>query len=281
MKLFIALLLVCNCCFAQKIIVKDQQGKALENVSVYALAEQNNLIGITSASGESNLLNSASATYLFHLVGYTDVILTASALEQKQGVVLLSQVIIPLKEVTISKKSGKLRSKKIAYKPRVNYLWGFPNNFKTTIDKVIAVAISEAGYVKQFTLSIRNENKQRHRSFQLVIFENSNGKPGKSLMSETVIGELIGTKMVFTLTPLNMYLADGHYFFGFETIPSQYFDQEEAKKMQKGAWVGATIQIKCRADETQNSYIRSNLKAWNRIKIAMQYELELLIPAVN
>jgi hypothetical protein len=281
MRLLIALLLIGNWCFAQKIVVKDDQEKALESVSIYTLAEQNTLIGITSENGECSLLIDSSSKYLFHLVGYKDLILTASELRDRRGLVLLSQTITPLNEVTISKNNLKLRVKKITYKPGANYLWGFPNNFKITIDKVIAVPITEAGYLKQFVLFIRRENKQTHRSFQFVIFENNSGKPGKSLMSETVIGEFIGNKMVFNLNSLKMYLADGSYFFGFETINSQHFDQEEAKKMNKGAWVGASLLIKSRLDESQNGYIRSNLKAWNKDKIAMQYELELLIPAVN
>lgn len=281
MRLLIALLLIWNCTLAQKISVKDQQGRALEGVSVYTLAEQNNLIAITAANGECILLLDANAKYLFHLVGYSDVTLTASELKDKHGVVLLSQAVIPLNQITISKNNKNLRIKRIAYKPRANYLWGFPNNFKTTIDKVISIPITEAGYLKDFKLFIREENKQTHRSFQFVLFENNNGKPGKSLITETIIGQLKGNEMVFNLSPLSIYLAEDQYFFGFETINNGHFDQEEPKRMKKGAWVGASIQIRSREDETQNCHIRSNLQVWNKAKLAMQYELELLIPAVN
>jgi hypothetical protein len=281
MKYFIIFLFFANTCFAHKIVIKNQDGKNIANVSIFLVKETNELIAITDSLGEAEILLEDNGKYLLHLVGYADLSLTGLQIKKEKSV-RLDEFVNHLEEVSI----GLKKPKTIKISSRQNgYNWGFPNSFKTVIEKVVPIKIEEEGFLNKFTLSLAGNSSHNTRIFRFVLFENINELPGRLFVEERIEGLISGNEMVFDLSKLYLLLKKGNYFIGFETTSSGSFDQREAKEAKKNeGWISGSTKIKSKALKESVSYIRRNLSSWEKdngnikgsqMYINMAYELEM------
>ncbi len=256
----------------------------LAGVSVFKMEKENAIQAITDSDGQAELLLEENKSYLFHLIGYEDLVLSVNELKRNSTVILAEQ-ISQLKEVAIGKTKYQhvvIRSKQKGFR------WGFPSIFKTTVEKVVNIPVTKAGFLKKFSVPIHQKSALPLRKYEFVLYEIDHaGKPGKLLITEVVKGTTLKGKMVFDLIAQNIFLPTGNYFFGFETRFSGAFDANEIKQSgQKEGWIIASTSFDFKALETPVSFRRFNLGHWEKDKTSggggikeyylnMGYELEM------
>jgi len=281
MKYFFIFLLSINTCLAQKIIVKDESGNALANVSIFLVQETNSIIAVTDSIGEAEISLDDNAKYLLHLVGYADLSLTGIQIKKGKSI-RLDEFVNHLEEVVIGLKKSKTIK---IISQQTGFNWGFPNSLKSVIEKVVPIKIDQEGFLKKFTLSLAGNSNHNTRIFRFILFENVNGLPGRFFVEENIEGVILGHKMVFDLSKLYLLLKNGSYFIGFETANNGSFDQREVKEAKKNeGWISGSTQIKSKFIKNSISYIRRNLSVWEKdngniqgsqMYLNMAYELEM------
>lgn len=266
MKYFFVFLLLINTCFAQKIVVKDESGKALANVSIFLVEKSNSLIGITNNEGFSEITLTQNASYLFHLLGFEDLQLSSSAINSKNEVTLKT-AINELEDVVVA--FSKYNIVKIKNVP-ANGSWTSVNFSNASLNKVIQIKVDSAGFLNKLAFPIKVQDKANVSDFRFVLFKDNNGKLGDALINESIVGKIDKEKLQFDLRSLNFYLEKGSYFFGFEAITPANFIKKEGEQYKKGKWVTVPLVITNSID-TAKTYIRHNLGEW-LVETEFKYE---------
>ncbi|TCC93573.1 hypothetical protein EZ428_02035 [Pedobacter frigiditerrae] len=257
MKYFVIFLLLLNTCFAQKIVVKDESGNLLANVSIFLVEKDNSLIGITNNEGFSEISLNKNASYLFHLLGFEDVKLPYSAINSMREIVLKS-ALNELEDVVVA--YAKSNILKIKNTPADRF-WSYPNFSNAALNKVIQIKVDSAGFLNKLTFPIKVQDKSNVSDYRFVLFKDDNGKPGKALINESIVGNMDKKKLQFDLKSLNFYLEKGSYFFGFEALTPANFIKREGEQFKKGKWVTVPLVI-INSLDTAKTYIRHNLGEW-------------------
>ncbi|WP_316785867.1 hypothetical protein [Pedobacter frigiditerrae] len=266
MKYFFIFLLSINTCLAQKISVKDESGNALANVSIFLVEKDNSLIGITDNEGFSEIALTQNASYLFHLLGFEDLILPYSVIKGNNEV-RLKNAINQLEDVVVAYSKSNIL--KIKNTPS-NRFWSYPNFSNATLNKVIQIKVDSAGFLNKLTFPIKLQDKANVSDYRFVLFKDDNGKPSSALINESIVGKIDKKKLQFDLKSLNFYLEKGSYFFGFEAITPANFIKKEGEQYKKGKWVTVPLVITNSID-TAKTYIRHNLGEW-LVETEFKYE---------
>jgi hypothetical protein len=257
MKYFFVFLLLINTCFAQKIVVKDESGNALTNVSIFSVNKDNSLIGITNEEGYSEISLTQNASYLFHLLGFEDLRLSYSTINSKKEIVLKT-AINQLEDVVVAySKSNIFKIKNVSAKGS----WTDVNFSNSSLEKVIQIKVDSNGFLNKFTFPIKVQDKANVSDYRFVLFKDDNGKPANALINESIIGKIDKNKLQFDLKSLNFYLEKGSYFFGFEAITPANFIKKEGEQFKKGKWITVPLVI-INSLDTAKTYIRHNLGEW-------------------
>jgi hypothetical protein len=278
MKLLIALLLFSNCCLAQQqFFVKNDHQQALEGVSVFLVSKANRLIGIADSVGAVKIKLEKDSTYLFHLLGYNDLLLSADQLK-KSNFVQLKSVQYTLNEISIKK--AKYKQVKLVNKPK-NYNFGAHNGIPSVIQYVTRIAIEKPAFLNRFKLFAYQPIKGEVRKFQFIIFKDDQGKPGEQLFLENIVGILKNDRMVFDMTKISPFLEAGTYFMGYECLST---NADKIKPTDGPNRLSGYIMVKGKTIDTPNMYGRWNFKEWKPSMIViprlgkyvdMGYELEM------
>ncbi|RZK59969.1 MAG: hypothetical protein EOO91_03205 [Pedobacter sp.] len=257
MKFFFVFLLLINTCSAQKIIVRDESGNALANVSILLLEKENSLIGITDNEGVLDVALTQKASYLFHLLGFEDLQLSYSAILAKPDIVLNSSVNQLADVVVAYSKSNSYKIKNI---PSSSF-WAHANFSKSSVNKIIQIKIDSAGFLNKLSFPVKSQDSENVSDYRFVLFKDDNGKPTDALINESIVGKIDSKKLQFELKSLNFYLEKGSYFFGFEAITPAGFTKKEREVLVKRKPVLVPLLIKNSSDSGK-TYVRENFGEW-------------------
>lgn len=287
MRLFFVFFLLSKLCLAQKtLIVRSSTDEKLAGISIFKISSANNsLAGITDSLGTVSINLEENQKYLFHLLGYTDKVLSTEQLKESSMIVLEGSAY-QLDEVNINPK--KLKLVEFKTKPG-NWNFGESNYLKQVFDRVMSLEIKAPGFLKSFKLYATQRGEGDVRIFKFVLFDDQNGIPGKLLLDKTVSGVLKGQKIIFDLTSLGLYLENGHYFIGYETLNNGSFDFNLLKKLQNrkpNEYIREPmISVKGKKTDKEKAFVRNNLKDWKpfdlptlkdgRLFFEFAYELEM------
>lgn len=294
MKLLALLLFISNISLAQSnVMVKNMAGEKLIGVSIYEISAQNSLISISDSAGAVIVNLQENKSYLFHLLGYVDKILSTEEIK-KQPTIILQNSIYQLNEVLVNK--TKLKKNKLVNKSG-NFSIAEGNSVKTTFERVVALKIEKPGFLKEFRLFAHQNFSGQVRVFRFILLSSDKNKPGKSLIGNTVKGILKEGKMIFTLDTLGVFLEKGDYFIGYETQNNGKIDPyaREIKSKSGVRLEYPMIFIEGKMINSPTSFSRSNLKDWYLLDynfnkknetvakkyIDLAYELEMRVPVAN
>jgi hypothetical protein len=274
MKLLIALLLFSNLCLAQQLVVKNEQQQPLEGVSVFLSDKTNKLIGISDSLGTLRIDIKKDSTYLFHLLGYDDLLVQASKF-QKSNVVVLKSVNYKLDQVSV--KNSSFKHRKFISRPG-DFNFGAQNGIPAIAQFVTTITLEKAGFLNVFKLFAYQPVKGEPKKYKFILFKNDLGKPGEQILTESVEGALRNnSRLVFDLAQSSPYLEAGTYFMGYETLNNE-------SRLIDAKVPNTYIMIKGKTIDVPKMYGRWNLKEWRPTRIVipaigkftdMGYELEM------
>ncbi len=214
MRLVCLFLLIANFATAQTTVrVVAKTGEGLESVLIFKNGVSNELKGLTDAKGEFALHIDEQSTYLFHLLGYEDVVLTGESLVKNKEVIL-QEALNQLKQIEVQ----KIKYKQVSLINKAGKLGiGDSNGILNAIERVNLVTISAPGFLKSLTLDAFQLKPGISRDFRFVIYTSENGQPGVPLVNVNEPGVFSKNKMHFNLSAHAIYLEGGQYFIGYET----------------------------------------------------------------
>lgn len=272
--------LIFNQCYAQKIAIKNDRNEPIAGVSVFLTSKNNTLIAISDSFGNAAVDIKNEATYLFHLLGHTDLKLTAQQLRSNPNVTLQSAQY-HLNELNV--KRSKYKNLKLVNRPG-KFSFGAENSIRATFQNVTPIEIKHPGFLREFKLFAFQQIKGPTRKFRLVIFKAADGKPDEPLTFQITQGVLKGSRLIFDLATKSPFLEKGTYFIGYESVndPAEFYGN--AVSAADRAKMYPYVMIKGKEVNEPKMFTRWNLAEWKPIRITipnqgkfieMAFELEM------
>ncbi len=263
MKLFIALLLIGNYCFAQKnFVVLDEKNSPISGVSIFLIGKTNELIAVSDDRGKINIRLLMDSRYLVHSLGYEEAEFTTNQLDEISSI-KLKESSFKLNEVKIGLSLKTLTLKK-PINPRYNTVIDLPQH--ANIQRVNSIRIDTPGYLKNFKLFCKIQVKEVVSDYRFILFTEKDGKPDSLLIPLRIEGKRSRKEIVFGLSKANYFLEKGTYFIGYETFNGKAIIKKQIHTDKKmGQMIEVALVIFC-SDERKISFSRSNLSNWFGVK---------------
>lgn len=282
MKYLLFFALIANAGYAQKIAVKNKTQQPLSGVSVFLIAANHSLVGITDSLGFVQIDLQKNSNYVFHLLGFKDASYSTITL-QNLPVVVLEE--LPQQLMKIDVRKTKYQRHLVANAP-ADVVFSAERNIKFEVQNVSQLTVVKPGFLKEFRLYADRSKKEPMRKLRLLVFENKDGQPGREVFAHRVAGSLRRGMFVFDLHQLGVFLDAGNYFIGYEA-----FSDLATFKLNKSAQLSINqprqypyTMLKGKSSEWPKMFTRFNLEKWmpvqylkngQKMYIDMGYELEM------